>query len=699
MIRRTDQRATLLAISLTTTTLAGACAPEAADDAVEARQSAVLGSTSLLATATLGTATDFAPFTDTLENGLPQNVLGGIGSGLTWAGGTTFLGVPDRGPNATAFPNGTPVDNTVSFISRFETLDLGLSPAAPGGLPFTLTPTLLDTALLYSDTALVYGSTAGLPSGVPVDNSPGRFYFTGRSDNFDGGLSTNPGFARFDPESIRVAPDGNSIFIADEYGPYVYQFDRATGRRVRSFQLPDRFAISHLNAMGALEISGNTSGRVTNKGAEGLAISPDGSTLAVLLQSPLIQDGGDGGRANRIVTIDIPSGATHEYAYDNRIGSKNFNSSEIIALNNHQFLIDTRDGKGLGDGSVAVVKQIFAIDIAAATDVSGLVGEGPLVAAAAPKKLFLDLVQVLNANGFASAQIPAKIEGLAFGQDVVVNGVATHTLYVANDNDFVPGMAGPNRWFVFGFTDADLAALGLSYTPQQITERGPDLALAKTAAAATAVTGANIDYTLTVTNTGLVRTSGVLVTDTLPPELSFVSCASTGSCGSSAAGPTVAFGVLGGAAGGSATITAKLGCNVADGTIVVNNATASSAGTDPTPANNAAAASITAVNPPPVISGVSVDQPTLWPPNKKMHTVTVSYGVADNCDGPVCSLSVTSNEGSSSDWQVIDAHTVSLRADRNGNGSGRTYSIPITCRDGGGAVSMQTATVVVPHNQ
>jgi len=32
----------------------------------------------------------------------------------------------------------------------------------------------------------------------------------------------------------------------------------------------------------------------------------------------------------------------------------------------------------------------------------------------------------------------------------------------------VPGVAGPNRWYVFGFTDEYLAALNLSYTPQEI---------------------------------------------------------------------------------------------------------------------------------------------------------------------------------------------------------------------------------------
>src|SRR5262249_7035261 len=132
------------------------------------------------------------------------------------------------------------------------------------------------------------------------------------------------------------------------------------------------------------------------------------------------------------------------------------------------FLIDTRDGKGLGDGSTAVIKQLWAVDIAGAQDVSGLSGEAVLLAKAVPKTLFLDIVTTLNTNGILSTQIPAKIEGLAFGRDVVLNGIRTHTLYVANDNDFVPGVAGPNRWYVFGFTDEYLTGLKLSYTPQEI---------------------------------------------------------------------------------------------------------------------------------------------------------------------------------------------------------------------------------------
>lgn len=35
-----------------------------------------------------------------LENNVPGNVLGGLGSGLAYAGCNTFLALPDRGPNA-----------------------------------------------------------------------------------------------------------------------------------------------------------------------------------------------------------------------------------------------------------------------------------------------------------------------------------------------------------------------------------------------------------------------------------------------------------------------------------------------------------------------------------------------------------------------------------------------------------------------
>src|SRR5262249_14443916 len=154
----------------------------------------------------------------------------------------------------------------------------------------------------------------------------------------------------------------------------------------------------------------------------------------------------------RIVVIDVETGfVKHEFAYNLGPGT---GVSDIVALNNHEFLVDERDGKGLGDDSKAKNKLLFKIDINGATDVSKL--DGTTAAAnAIPKTQFLDIVAVLGQNGVANTQVPAKIEGTAFGPDVELNGVKMHTLWVANDNDFEPDFDGPatnpNQFFVFGF--------------------------------------------------------------------------------------------------------------------------------------------------------------------------------------------------------------------------------------------------------
>ncbi|HEX7886461.1 MAG TPA: esterase-like activity of phytase family protein [Phenylobacterium sp.] len=410
----------------------------------------------LIARGTLGGVSDLSGLSGVLENGMAKNTLGGIGSGLAYAGGSTFLAVPDRGPNALAY--NLAVDNTTSYISRFHTIDMALTASAPGSvLPLSLAPTLTATTLLYSPTPLAYGTGVGLglPSGAPVENAAGRNYFTGRSDNYGAGGPGAPADARFDPESIRVSNDGKSVFISDEYGPYVRQFDRATGQLVRTYELPANLAIATPAATEAGELAANISGRTTNKGMEGLAITPDGKTLVGVMQAPLIQDNLDPTKKMvRIVTVDIATGTTREFAYALTAGS---GVSEILALNDHEFILDERDGKGLGDGSNAKVKQLFKIDIAGAMDITNLTGAAAL-AAAVPKSPapILDLVAALGLNGIGPSLVPAKIEGIAFGQDIGLNGQILHTLYVSNDNDFVEGLAGPNQFFVFGFQDGDL---------------------------------------------------------------------------------------------------------------------------------------------------------------------------------------------------------------------------------------------------
>jgi subtilisin-like proprotein convertase family protein len=112
----------------------------------------------------------------------------------------------------------------------------------------------------------------------------------------------------------------------------------------------------------------------------------------------------------------------------------------------------------------------------------------------------------------------------------------------------------------------------------------------------------------------------------------------------------------------------------------------------------------------PVISGVSASPTSLWPPDHKMMNVTVNYSAADNCSasGAIsCALSVASNEpinglgdgDMAPDWQVVNSHLVKLRAERSGTGTGRIYTVTVTCTDQAGRSSSQAVNVTVPHSQ
>jgi len=196
------------------------------------------------------------------------------------------------------------------------------------------------------------------------------------------------------------------------------------------------------------------------------------------MQSPLIQDGGTDGANTRVVTIDIATGTTHEYAYEfTNIGTaskpKYGTASDIVAINDHEFLVDERDGKGLGDDSTAAFKRLYKLDLAGAQEVSAISGAANLAGKAPAKVLFLDLVAALNAHGIGGQDIPAKIEGVAFGPDIVIDGATKHTLFIANDNDFVAtvtdanhptGIDNPNKFFVFAVDGTDLP----DFVPQRL---------------------------------------------------------------------------------------------------------------------------------------------------------------------------------------------------------------------------------------
>jgi hypothetical protein len=110
---------------------------------------------------------------------------------------------------------------------------------------------------------------------------------------------------------------------------------------------------------------------------------------------------------------------------------------------------------------------------------------------------------------------------------------------------------------------------------------------------------------------------------------------------------------------------------------------------------------------PPVISAVSATPSTLGAPNHKMTPVSINVKVADNCTTPTWTVtSVSSNEpvngtgdgDTEPDW-TLAGQKVTLRAERAGTGSGRTYTVTVTAKDAAGNTSTGTTTVSVPHNR
>jgi hypothetical protein len=114
---------------------------------------------------------------------------------------------------------------------------------------------------------------------------------------------------------------------------------------------------------------------------------------------------------------------------------------------------------------------------------------------------------------------------------------------------------------------------------------------------------------------------------------------------------------------------------------------------------------------PPEIS-VSVSPTVLWPPNHRMVRIEALVEASDACSEPTVRLeSITSNESDGpaagqggGPKQVSGAEPgmadfeFQLRAERNGNGNGRVYTIVYSATDGSFLTSDDSAQVLVPHD-
>jgi hypothetical protein len=382
-----------------------------------------------------GTARDQSGLSNVLEDNVtPGDLIGGLGSAVTYGGSRNiYYAVPDRGP----------ADGATTYKDRLYTLEIDVTKTAPNA--YKIDPRVTHTRLLRAKTGV----------------------FTGSAAVFD--AVNSPESLRFDPEGLRVSGCGDSVYVSDEYGPFVYEFLIGSGKRVRSLGVPNKFLIDLPSATANDELTKNLAGRQSNRGMEGLAISPDGRKLYGIMQSALIQDGAlDAmssriGLNNRILEIDVETGAVRELVYPLEEPANGV--SEIVAVNDREFLVLERDGRA---GAAAVFKKIFKIDISEATDVrtiktlptSGL----PADVVAVTKALFLDLLEARF--GLAGPTFPEKLEALAFGPAL---GDGRLLLFVVSDNDFLQNQN--TNFYAFAIDRSDLPG----YAPQEV-QRGRNCA-------------------------------------------------------------------------------------------------------------------------------------------------------------------------------------------------------------------------------
>lgn len=252
-----------------------------------------------------------------------------------------FFALTDRGPNADGKENNVkifPIPDYAPRIGHFEIQKNGkvkllknIVLKRPDGQPLTGLPNPEG-----------YGATGEIAVDVNGNRLPTDRY----------GL---------DGEGLVVMRDG-SFWVSDEYGPHIVHFS-ANGIEL------ERISPKGLKTDGR-KLPAVFANRRANRGMEGLTLTPDGQTLVGIMQSTLFnpnKKAATNRTLTRIVTFDLQSGKTHQYLY--RQNQPNLSNSEILALDNHRFLVNERDGD-FNTAEKKAQKHVYLIDLRSGTEVS-----------------------------------------------------------------------------------------------------------------------------------------------------------------------------------------------------------------------------------------------------------------------------------------------------------------------------------------
>ncbi len=299
---------------------------------------------------------------------------GGYGSAMTAhpTKNNQFYALTDRGPNATY--TGV-AEHNLGKGKRFPvpeyTPRIGLFELTLNGQVRLVEDILLKrpdgTLITGLPNSSALGGTGETPYdalGLPILENPDRPYDPSlnpiRLDDY--GL---------DGEGLVALKDG-SFWVSDEYGPHMVHFDN-TGREI------ERINPFTADIRSKYTIPSEFSNRRANRGMEGLAITPDEKVLVGIMQSTMFNPNKSVKNLDltRIVTVNLETGAIGQYLY-RQVKNQNANS-EIVALNEHEFLVIERDGSFLNGGpkgkrkaNPLAQKHVYRIDLNTGTNLEKL---------------------------------------------------------------------------------------------------------------------------------------------------------------------------------------------------------------------------------------------------------------------------------------------------------------------------------------
>lgn len=290
---------------------------------------------------------------------------GGFGSAMTGHPSISnqFYALTDRGPNANhtgEYGKGKsfPVSSYVPRIGLFEVSSHG------------------DIHLIKS--ILLKRPNGSVISGLPNTSALGGtgetpYHADGKpvlvDDNQPYNKDSNPiklDDYGLDGEGLVALKDG-TFWVSDEYGPHMVHFDQhgVEISRINAFKEDGR---TEFNLPAVFQH------RRANRGMEGLAMTPDETTLVGIMQSTMANPNKAAQKSDitRIVTVNVTNGETEQYLYRQE-KAENANS-EISTLTANKFLVIERDGSFLFGGpkkaNPNAQKHVYRIDLSTATPLS-----------------------------------------------------------------------------------------------------------------------------------------------------------------------------------------------------------------------------------------------------------------------------------------------------------------------------------------